>query len=503
MKPINKKFTTRNATKWGAYALLILSVFFLSCNDDDESDQPNEYTIEIKESINMPSGGKITSQYADSPAGADAGKMLDNDYNTDFISPHSNFYVMWSGERTVEVESYSLVSSNNAPENDPKSWKFSGSRDRKNWILLDTQTNQAFEERGKKYSYPIKDETKYKYYKLEIVANNGSASTHIAEWLISEPDIELNIKDLLNRCREYKATTTPTGTIGSQFANWPVQEASAAQKAWLEDPTKEPNPEGGTSLNYNNSYTVNLYPYGIPYPADANQTTLNNCGQVAALASLAYLYPNFIKEYLITKVSDTHFDVKMFDPRGNKITVAVSNKFMGAATKGKNGVATWATVLEKAGIKHRQVYKGSPNVGGSGLGQIMPPFTGVGTSYGTESGDFTHEEFQRLVRVSLAKGWFVIGGWGATSLGQTFEIRPGISTIRMHTFSMSQTSAAGSMFAMRNPWGHWSGAKDGVVDIPATSLMAQTVNVTVMEPGLPGTGQWDKVGVTDPYDIPF
>ena len=45
----------------------------------------------------MPAAGVLTPEFADFPQGTELGYMIDNNADTKFIIPHSNFYIMWSG----------------------------------------------------------------------------------------------------------------------------------------------------------------------------------------------------------------------------------------------------------------------------------------------------------------------------------------------------------------------------------------------------------------------
>ena len=57
--------------------------------------------------------------------------------------------------------------------------------------------------------------------------------------------------------------------------------------------------------------------------------------------------------------------------------------------------------------------------------------------------------------------------------------------------------------AVRNPWGSWSGAEDGIVNIPMSDLVARSINFQVIRPGRAGTGEWGPVGTRKPYEIPL
>ena len=170
-------------------------------------------------------------------------------------------------------------------------------------------------------------------------------------------------------------------------ANTPT---TAEERAWLGDPAQEPT---GERCNVPNDYPplinfeVDLYPFGKPMMADANQRGIGDCCAIATFSALAYCYPDFIQS-IITDNGDDTYTVKMYDPNRERIDVCVSNKFWAgdpsylSAAAGKGATqATWATVLEKALMKYREVYYGNPNLGGIGTPDVAPPFTGCGYGY--------------------------------------------------------------------------------------------------------------------------
>lgn len=74
------------------------------------------------------------------------------------------------------VTNYSLSSPLYNPARDPKAWQLLGSNDGSNWTTLDTQSNQAFPYRILTLHYTVATPAAYRYYRLNITANNGDAS---------------------------------------------------------------------------------------------------------------------------------------------------------------------------------------------------------------------------------------------------------------------------------------------------------------------------------------
>jgi hypothetical protein len=78
------------------------------------------------------------------------------------------------------VKRYTVISADVA-NRDPKIWTFQGSNDGSTWTTLDTQSNQAFLTRNHANAYNIVSPAAYRYYQLDVTANNGASSLAIAE----------------------------------------------------------------------------------------------------------------------------------------------------------------------------------------------------------------------------------------------------------------------------------------------------------------------------------
>ncbi|MDR1273661.1 MAG: hypothetical protein LBK12_03845 [Odoribacteraceae bacterium] len=477
-------------------SLLLPLVIYQGCSkDDDAPDVPAGYSVEVAENDNMPSSGKIISQYKESQQGADIGKVVDNDKNTAYVTDHSTFYIVWVGSAAAAVDTYAITSGDAPAEHDPKSWKLLGSRDNQNWITLDTRTDQVFDERQATNRYSINNATRFKYYKLEVLANNGGASSHVAEWGLQEPDEDLDISNLIAAYSSGSSYTDAT-PMGARFAN--RQQTTPEIREWLLDPVNEP----AVPKDLNNTFSlrasaVTLYPFGTPLPADANQHSIGDCGAVAAIAALAYQNSEFVKTLIVDNLDQT-YTVHMFDPQGSPVDVRVSNKFvMGgnmklAAASGKGVIATWSTVLEKAIMKYNTQYKVNPDIGGIGAEHVTPLFTGNGNSFAFKPKALTNAELAKVVKVSLLQGKFVLGGFRQGGLSVD-----GGSTVSSHVFTLMHPTKDNAMFAMRNPWGGNQNAadgNDGVLHIFSDTEIPALIDLRIIYPGRSGEN-----GVTGPY----
>ena len=237
--------------------------------------------------------------------------------------------------------------------------------------------------------------------------------------------------------------------MGSAFQR--DHRATDDEKAWLADYTAKPSTMDG--FNRWGARRITLYPYGRPYPADCNQHSIGDCNTISTLATMAYLYPRFIQS-IITQVSDKEFQVKMFDPDGNRIIVGVDNQILLtndsyiAQVTGKSNRLTWATILEKAIMKWLTVYRPGAQLGGFGAEGMTPLFTGDGRSFAISPGRCTAAELQQFVTVCINHGLIVNGGFNKQGLKLGNR-----ETITAHGHSFVLANDPEALFAVRNPWG--------------------------------------------------
>lgn len=307
-----------------------------------------------------------------------------------------------------------------------------------------------------------------------------------------------NIDDLMDLAGGFtESNSTP---MGKHFEG--LHATTDADLEYLNNPNNQPpNPNGLDDLSWE-YHPVTLYPYGDPVPADLNQHAIGDCNGVTALASMSYLASGFIKS-LITDNGDKTYTVKMFDPKGKRITVNVDNKFLSnssgiQACTGKNGVATWGTIMEKAIMKYNVIYQANPDIGGIGSEHVTPLFTGEGRSFSFDRGKLTADELARAVRWGLANGKFISGGFSPQKAIGNYN------TITAHGYALLISSDPTALFAMRNPWGTspligggYDSSTDGVLDIPSTGDVPVTIDLRIIDPGIAGTA-----GRTDAYIPP-
>jgi hypothetical protein len=143
---------------------------------------PEDSTTPAKPPVNVAVGGKATA----SAEGTGPEKAFDQNiwtrwFNQDKGSTGWLEYDFGTGlPRTITR--YSVASAVDVPERDPKDWEFQGSSDGTNWITLDTQSGQTFSTRFEMKTYKVARPSAYRYYRLNITANNGAKGLHVAEF---------------------------------------------------------------------------------------------------------------------------------------------------------------------------------------------------------------------------------------------------------------------------------------------------------------------------------
>ena len=434
----------------------------------------------ISNNLSMPVMGVISVQYNDSPATEDIDKIVDNNADTKYTANYNKVWIVWKGNSAVNVEEYHLTSTSSDQKYDPKSWTLSASNDSVTWTILDTKNDFVFTERKSKKKFSINDKTPYLYFKLDITANNGGDLTQMAEWGLKKP---ISMEDLMRFASGFSASSQTT--MGKHYENRHVTTDSDI--TWLLDPNNEPPAPG--SLNNSAEWKelpVTLYPFGEPVPADINQHDIGDCGGIAALASMAYLYPDFIKS-IIKDNGDKTYTIDMFDPQGKAVKLTVSSTFLVrkdnkriAAVSSKSDKACWSTIFEKAIMKYNVIYKVNPDIGGIGSEHVPPLFTGDGGSFAFSPGVLNNEQLKRAVEASLDEGKLVIGGFNqAVQFGNT-------KTVTGHAFTFMYSTDSSALFTMRNPWGfnpNTDGKDDGVLHIPDNGYIPPLIDLRIVNPG--------------------
>ncbi|MCF0198777.1 MAG: hypothetical protein HUK02_05555 [Bacteroidaceae bacterium] len=309
----------------------------------------------------------------------------------------------------------------------------------------------------------------YYFYKSPEAAHNAEMETFPARTEYDDIEKILKLKGGVSN-----STVTP---MGKHFENRHVTTDS--DRAWLANAANQPTwlPDNFTKWG---AKPVNLYPFDSPQPADVNQHAIGDCCLCAVLASMAYLYPDFIQN--IIHANGTNYTIDMYDPQGQPVQVAVDNKILlddnGNVVQltGKNNAITWATILEKALMKWESVYECN-GIGGIGTEHAAPPFTGCGDSFSFSPGTLFNLEMQKVVDWAMQNGMISIGGFNQGDL-----LCGTLNSITGHAFTLMYTAQPDLyLWSMRNPWGIT--AVDGVLEIPNRRSIVKTIDFRLVSPG--------------------
>lgn len=93
-------------------------------------------------------------------------------------------FISWEYAKPLEVKSYSLTSGNDMPARDPKAWNLYGSKNGKDYVLIDKQENVVFEDRIETKDFNLQKPVNYKYFKFEILgvaAGNTNTPPQLSE----------------------------------------------------------------------------------------------------------------------------------------------------------------------------------------------------------------------------------------------------------------------------------------------------------------------------------
>jgi hypothetical protein len=132
--------------------------------------------------VNVAFGGTATS--SDNPTGTPGSQAPASAFDTlcgskwfNGISSTGWLQYDFGSGNAQTIKRYTIACANDLPNRDPKDWQFQGSNDGSAWTTLDTQSNQAFTYRFHSNTYPIASPGSYRYYRLNVTANNGNTTS--------------------------------------------------------------------------------------------------------------------------------------------------------------------------------------------------------------------------------------------------------------------------------------------------------------------------------------
>jgi len=153
----------------------------MSANSPEDAAKP-EHPM-----VNIATGG-IASDNANNAGNAK--RAFDRNSATEWFAKGAQGWLQYDLGHTETVLRYSVISSNGADGRDPKDWELLGSSDGVSWQTLDAQSNQLSSRNYELKEYAVSRPGAYRYYRLNIKANNGDANaTGIGEFglLVAKP----------------------------------------------------------------------------------------------------------------------------------------------------------------------------------------------------------------------------------------------------------------------------------------------------------------------------
>lgn len=125
-------------------------------------------------------GGHFSEQYLSGTLQ----NIGDKNANTVYAAAtdNGNTWIQYDAENPLFLRRYTVTSAPENPGADPLHWQILGSNDSIHWTVLDERYHAAFEERGQTNSYTVSMDRTCKYFRLNVLAVNGSAEWQTAEW---------------------------------------------------------------------------------------------------------------------------------------------------------------------------------------------------------------------------------------------------------------------------------------------------------------------------------
>jgi predicted alpha-1,2-mannosidase len=125
----------------------------------------------------------------ENPPNEVAHNLIDGSTSTKWLTFDNHGWVQFRFTDPVAVDDYALSSANDSPGRDPSDWTLQGSQDGQSWTTLDTRTGEHFADRFQTREFSFSNSQAYKYYRLDIGANAGDASTQLSEVQLSSGPI--------------------------------------------------------------------------------------------------------------------------------------------------------------------------------------------------------------------------------------------------------------------------------------------------------------------------
>jgi alpha-L-fucosidase 2 len=221
-------------------------------------------------------------------------ESIDGKPETKWCTEHGGrFPIIWQmamPPKSPAITSYAITSADGEPNRDPKAWRFLGSSNGVDWVLLDQQKDvPAWKARRVPKTFPVKNQTAYAHYRFEFLENHKAQHFQVAEITLkpNPSNLPTAYRRELDISRAVHTVTYPGEDVNYRreyFASYPAQVMVfryTADKAGCYSGTIRMTDMHQASITAtgNTISSVGKLPNGMEY--EAQLMVLNEGGSVA------------------------------------------------------------------------------------------------------------------------------------------------------------------------------------------------------------------------------
>ncbi|MBI3712449.1 MAG: pre-peptidase C-terminal domain-containing protein [Burkholderiales bacterium] len=131
--------------------------------------------------LTAPNANQITASAENSANSEGRVQAFDNTADSKWLTFAPRGWLRYDVLQGAKLVAYSVTSANDEPARDPRDWQLEGSNDGQSWASIDAQLAQSFSQRKLRRQYAVNQSVSYRYYRFNIINNNGAAETQLAE----------------------------------------------------------------------------------------------------------------------------------------------------------------------------------------------------------------------------------------------------------------------------------------------------------------------------------
>lgn len=131
--------------------------------------------------LTAPNASQITASAENSVYNEGRIQAFDNTADSKWLAFSPRGWLRYDMLQGAKLVAYSVTSANDVPARDPRDWQLEGSNDGQSWATIDAQLAQSFSQRKLRRQFVVNQSVSYRYYRFNIINNNGAAETQLAE----------------------------------------------------------------------------------------------------------------------------------------------------------------------------------------------------------------------------------------------------------------------------------------------------------------------------------